>query len=79
MLEPLECPLLPGSIVYMTGVVDLKEIYIRKVEDHNESHEKFLDLVDEFCSKGKYKLNKLLLKYKLIVKYMFQRYQLIGL
>ncbi|KAL4112570.1 hypothetical protein QTP88_016325 [Uroleucon formosanum] len=49
MPEQLQCPLPSGSIVYMTGVVDLKEIYIRKLEDHDDDHEKFLDMVNEFC------------------------------
>ncbi|XP_022162071.1 uncharacterized protein LOC111027893 isoform X3 [Myzus persicae] len=50
MSEQLECFLPSGSIVYMTGVVDLKEIYIRKLEDHDDNHEQFLDMVNEFCS-----------------------------
>ncbi|XP_060870995.1 uncharacterized protein LOC132945306 isoform X4 [Metopolophium dirhodum] len=49
MPEQLKCSLPSGSIVYMTGVVDLKEIYIRKLEDHDDDHEKFLDMVNEFC------------------------------
>lgn len=56
MPEQLECFLPSGSIVYMTGVVDLKEIYIRKLEDHDDDHEQFLDMVNEFCSSGKFKL-----------------------
>jgi len=56
MPKPSQCSLPSGSIVYMTGVVDLKEIYIRKLEDHDDDHEKFLDMVNEFCSSGKYKL-----------------------
>uniref|UniRef100_A0A2H8TG30 Tudor domain-containing protein 1 n=1 Tax=Melanaphis sacchari TaxID=742174 RepID=A0A2H8TG30_9HEMI len=50
MPEQLEYFLPSGSTVYMTGVVDLKEIYVRKLEDHDDDHEKFLDMVNEFCS-----------------------------
>ncbi|XP_026816248.1 uncharacterized protein LOC113555865 isoform X3 [Rhopalosiphum maidis] len=48
--QQLECLLPSGSTVYMTGVVDLKEIYVRKLADHDDDHEKFLDMVNEFCS-----------------------------
>lgn len=71
MPEQIEYLLPSGSIVYMTGVVDLKEIYIRKLEDHDDDHEQFLDMVNEFCASGKYKLNVLNLKLiKLIVNYL---------
>jgi len=53
MPEQIEYLLPSGSIVYMTGVVDLKEIYIRKLEDHDDDHEHFLDMVNEFCASGK--------------------------
>jgi len=56
MPEQLECFLSSGSIVYMTGVVDLKEIYIRRLEDHDDDHENFLDMVNEFCLSGKQNL-----------------------
>lgn len=43
----------PGDIVYMTAFVDLKEIYIRKVEDYNDEFDNFLEKVNEFYSSGK--------------------------
>ncbi|XP_050056969.1 uncharacterized protein LOC114132611 isoform X5 [Aphis gossypii] len=50
MPEQIEYSLPSGSLVYMTGVVDLKEIYIRKLEDHDDNHEHFLDMINEFCA-----------------------------
>lgn len=55
MPECIENSLLPGSAVYMTGFVGLNEIYVRKLEDHNDEFEKFLEVVNEHCSSGKLK------------------------
>jgi len=54
MSEHIESSLKPGSAVYMTGFVSLDEIYIRKLEDHNDTFDDFLDMVNKFCSSGKY-------------------------
>lgn len=69
MPEQIEYSLPSGSLVYMTGVVDLKEIYIRKLEDHDDNHEHFLDMINEFCASGKYKLNLLNLKLIKLIDY----------
>lgn len=47
-----ENSMLPGSIVYMTGFVDLNEMYVRKLEDHNDEFDQFLDTVNGFCLSG---------------------------
>lgn len=52
MTEYDEIPLPPGSAVYMTSFVDLNEIYIRKIEDHNDEFENFLDKINSFCLSG---------------------------
>lgn len=45
--------LLPGCTVYMTGFCCLEEMFVRKLEDHNNEFEHFLDQVKDFCSSGK--------------------------
>lgn len=55
MSEHVESSLLPGSAVYITAFVSLDEIYIRKLEDHNDDFDNFLEMVNKFCSSGKYK------------------------
>lgn len=53
MAEHNKNSLLPGCKVYMTGFCSLEEIYVRKLEDHNDEFEKFLDRVNDFCLSGK--------------------------
>lgn len=36
----------------MTGFMDLNEIYIRKLEDHNDEFEALLETVNTFCQSG---------------------------
>jgi len=52
MSEHVESSLLPGSAVYITGFVSLDEIYIRKLEDHNDDFDNLLEMVNKFCSSG---------------------------
>lgn len=54
MSESVGNSLLPGTIVYLTGFVSLDEIYIRKLEDHNDEFDNFLDMVNKYCSLGTY-------------------------
>lgn len=53
MSEHPKNTLLPGSVVYMSGFVSINEMYVRKVEDHNDEFDEFLDMVNEFCLSGK--------------------------
>lgn len=52
----IETSLVPGSVVYMTGFIDLNEIYIRKIGDHNDEFEAFLEMVNSFCQSGIHEL-----------------------
>lgn len=63
--------MLPGSVVYMTGFVDLNEIYIRKLEDYNDEYHTFLDKVNEFCQSGKYQYQIIDANLKIIVNHLF--------
>lgn len=47
----------------MTGFIDLNEIYIRKVEDHNDEFEAMLEMVNSFCQSGIHVLLTVYFKY----------------
>lgn len=49
-------PLQPGTLVYMTAFVNVNAIYIRKLDDHNDGFDEFLDKVNQYCLAGKYLL-----------------------
>lgn len=55
-LQECNVSLQPGDVVYMTAFVDLNEMYVRKLENHNDEFDKFLDMVNEFCSSGEYRI-----------------------
>ncbi|XP_050543343.1 uncharacterized protein LOC126906674 isoform X2 [Daktulosphaira vitifoliae] len=41
-----------GDIVYMTAFIDLNNIFVRKVEDHNDEFVKLIERVHTYCSLG---------------------------
>lgn len=72
LLKPIETSLMPGSAVYMTGFVDLTEIYVRKLEDHNDEFETLLEMVNTFCQSGIHILYYCLLTtFNLLLNHMF--------